>query len=71
MPLRQFRQLFNVISQEVYIFKGTLRDNLNLDQQHGDGELLQCINQVCDQNFINLIYRDKAPPLDFQIDHND
>ena len=53
--LEQYRALFGVISQDIYLFKVTVRNNIVMDQEIGDEKLWDICNRTNMREFINRL----------------
>lgn len=68
LSLNAYRELFGVVSQQVYLFQDTIRNNICLFKQHSDEEiidiLIQCgMGEFIEENGLDYIVGDNGSML--------
>lgn len=58
MPLREYRNLISVVSQDIYLFQDTIRNNICLYQQVEDAQILEACRDSGLSEFIEEVSLD-------------
>ena len=64
ISLSQYRKLFSIVSQQIYLFDGTIRDNIRLDQSVDDHTIYSICCKCGLKDFIDEV------TLDYQVGSN-
>ncbi len=69
--LIQYRRAMAFISQDSTLFRGSLRDNLDLEAQHPNSKLIEALRRVGLESFtLNPTFSPDTSGLDFQIEEH-
>lgn len=58
LPLQDYRNMVSVVSQQIYLFNDTIRNNICLYKQAGEDEILSACNDSGLEQFINEVSLD-------------